>query len=120
MSTYSTGYQGHQKTFTAPDACPVYPHHSQYEFTGCQYVGLNKARMQSLFKCGFQDCRYYFICEFASDNLKEPLSVRPIKPNLTSFAESVTKLSPTFVSIFAEAEEAKILGLKQIAGPGYR
>jgi len=30
------------------------------------------------------------------------------------------KVSATFIAIFAEAEEAKALGLHQIAGPGYR
>lgn len=30
------------------------------------------------------------------------------------------QLSPTFVAIFGEAEEAAHLGLAQIAGPGYR
>ncbi|MFZ1989529.1 MAG: hypothetical protein WAW96_07115 [Alphaproteobacteria bacterium] len=32
----------------------------------------------------------------------------------------IQKLSPAFVAIYREAEEAKQLGLLQIAGPGYR
>jgi hypothetical protein len=36
------------------------------------------------------------------------------------FPETISALSPGFVSIFKEADEAKHLGLKQVAGPGYR
>jgi len=48
------------------------------------------------------------------------VSVKPIKPKTSQFPESVAKISPTFVAVFAEAEEAAQLGLSQIAGPGYR
>jgi hypothetical protein len=48
------------------------------------------------------------------------LAVRPLKPPENPFPGTISKLSPTFVSIFSEASEAKHLGLMQIAGPGYR
>ncbi|MEW6164250.1 MAG: hypothetical protein AB1642_04230, partial [Pseudomonadota bacterium] len=37
-----------------------------------------------------------------------------------SFPEAVSAISPAFLSVFAEAEEAAQMGLNQIAGPGYR
>jgi hypothetical protein len=46
--------------------------------------------------------------------------VRPLKPPESIFPETISELSPSFVSIFSEAAEAKHLGLKQVAGPGYR
>jgi hypothetical protein len=52
-----------------------------------------------------------------SDDL---LAVRPLKPPESTFPQSISKISPTFVSVFSEASEAKHLGLKQVAGPGYR
>jgi hypothetical protein len=43
-----------------------------------------------------------------------------MKPLESTFSEAISTLSPTFVSIFTEATEAMYLGLKQVAGPGYR
>ena len=51
---------------------------------------------------------------------KTLLSVKPIKPVVSQFHEVIAKLSPTFIEIFTEAEEASQMGLVQIAGPGYR
>jgi hypothetical protein len=43
-----------------------------------------------------------------------------MKPVSSQIPEVVAKISPTFVSVFIEAEEAAQLGLSQVAGPGYR
>jgi hypothetical protein len=43
-----------------------------------------------------------------------------MKPNPTAFPKAVADLSPTFLAVFNESEEAFQLGLTQIAGPGYR
>jgi hypothetical protein len=62
----------------------------------------------------------FFFCYYGKAPSGKLVAVRPVKPNVQVFPDAVAKLSPTFVSIFAEAEEAAQLRLQQIAGPGYR
>ena len=102
-----------------PDACPICHHHSEVEVVVAGAVEKNHG-VQVVCRCGFQGCRAYFICSYGPPTSPAMLSVRPLKPQLSAFPETIKKLSPTFISIFKEAEEASQLDLKQIAGPGYR
>ena len=119
MQRYSYNVQNVQKTFLAPDGCPVCHHHSEYHIAFADYVE-TKTKIQACFRCGYHNCRYFFLCDYATADTDTILSVRPLKPNVGTFPDPVVKVSATFIAIFAEAEEAKALGLHQIAGPGYR
>jgi hypothetical protein len=75
--------------------------------------------IQVVYQCGFRSCTGFFICGYRADG-GACVSVAPVEPNLTAFPEYIRNLSPPFVAIYGEAEKAGSLGLKQIAGPGYR
>lgn len=109
--------QGYQ--VDVPDACPICHRHSEMISAGADVVE-NGRGVQAVFRCGYQGCRVYFICSYGPKPSSDLLAVRPLKPPESMFPDTVSKLSAAFVSIFKEADEAKHLGLKQVAGPGYR
>lgn len=76
--------------------------------------------MQVVYRCGYQGCQQFFLGYYGRVGEGNLLSIRPIKPLISHFPKSVKQISPSFVAVFAEAEEASQLGLSQIAGPGYR
>lgn len=102
-----------------PDACPICHRHSEVQLVSSDVVD-NGQGVQAVFRCAYVGCRSFFICSYAPKPSAELQSVRPIKPIVSALPDAVSKLSPAFVSIFKEAEEASQLGLKQIAGSGYR
>ena len=102
-----------------PDACPICHRHSEVQFITAEAVNQGTG-VQVVLRCAYAGCRQFFIGYYGPIPSSKLLSVRPIKPKLSPFPEAVATLSPMFVSIFAEAEEAAQLGLHQIAGPGYR
>lgn len=99
-----------------PDACPMCHRHSEVQFAVTGMVEEGQG-VQAVFRCSYLRCRGFFICFYGRLPASEPLAVRPIKPPESMFPETISKLSPMFVLIFGEANEAKHLGLKQIAGP---
>jgi hypothetical protein len=102
-----------------PDACPICHRHSEIQIIQADSVE-NRSGVQVVCRCAYKACRAYFICSYGPNRASTLLSVRPIKPNVSAFHESVSNLSPMFIAVFKEAEEASELGLGQIAGPGYR
>src|SRR5205823_4493559 len=76
--------------------------------------------VEILFECPVQECRSYFIGYYGPKPEKELKALRPQKPEVTNISEAITKISPNFVSIYLEAQEARHLGLEQICGPGFR
>ena len=103
----------------APDACPICHRHSEIAVVQADKVE-NGNGVQVVFRCAYRGCRVFFIGSYGPIPSSELLTVRPIKPLESTFSEAISTLSPTFVSIFTEATEAMYLGLKQVAGPGYR
>lgn len=102
-----------------PDACPICHRHSEIKTITADSIDEGKG-VQVIFRCAYTGCKQYFFCYYGPKTNGTLLSVRPVKPNAVMLPDAVTKLSPSFVEIFAEAEEAAQIGLKQIAGPGYR
>jgi hypothetical protein len=111
--------QNHGYPVDVPDACPICHRYSEIAFVNADLFE-NNGNVQAIFRCAYKGCRGFFICYYGPKPSSALLSVRPLKPPDNIFPETISKLSPTFVSIFKEADEAKHLGLKQIAGPGYR
>ena len=73
-----------------------------------------------IFRCAYLKCRQFFFCYYGAVPQGQLISVRPIRPQVTTFSDAVKAVSPMFVTVFQEAEEAAANGLNQIAGPGYR
>ena len=111
--------QNHSYPVEVPDACPICHRHSEMQIIGADAVDAG-AVVQVTVRCAYSACRQFFFCYYGRVPDGKLVATKPVKPNVQGFPEAVSKLSPTFVSIFAEAEEAAQLGLKQIAGPGYR
>jgi hypothetical protein len=111
--------RSHAYYLEAPDKCPICHRHSEVQFVQADATEQD-TRVQVVWRCAFAGCRSYFICYYGGLGEGKLLATKPIKPDTTSFPESVTQISPTFVQVFVEAEEATQLGLAQIAGPGYR
>jgi hypothetical protein len=103
----------------APEACPICHRYSEVKIVFADVVERG-ASVQVVYRCGYQGCENFFVGYYGPPGQGVLLSVKPIKPKTSQFPESVAKVSPTFVAVFAEAEEAAQLGLSQIAGPGYR
>lgn len=112
---------GMQKSYVVdvPDACPICHRHSEIKVHSAWLVDRDTS-VQAIFRCGYDACGQFFFCYYGPPTADKIVAVRPIKPMLRGFSESVHAISPTFVSVYAEAEEAAQLDLKQIAGPGYR
>lgn len=71
-------------------------------------------------------CRRIFICQYDAEYndilecLSPPISVAPRSYNKIMFSEPICKLSPCFVTTYAESIYAESLELMEICGPGYR
>ncbi len=101
-----------------PDKCPICHHHGEIQVVKTFMVP-NNSGVQVVFQCAFTGCKSFFIGYYPPRDQKELKALKPQKPETTAFPDTIRELSPSFVSIYEEAEEALYLGLNQIAGPGY-
>lgn len=113
------GVDNHQYNVDYPDSCPICHHHGEISVVNTSTVE-NGTGVQVVYQCAWKGCKSYFIGYYPPKPGSELKALKPIKPQISQFPEAVAKLSPTFISVFREAEEAAALGLSQIAGPGYR
>jgi len=110
---------GHSYAVNGPDDCPLCHYHSQFETVKADFTNDNKG-VEVVFRCGYRNCRSFFVGYYGLPQKAEILRVKPMKPTVSRLPEAVSTISPTFVAVFVEAEEAAQLGLTQVAGPGYR
>lgn len=102
-----------------PEKCPLCHHygdfsaHRSHELSGHSGVEI-------LFECPYQGCKRYFIGYYGPKGQSELLGVEPQNVQPPVFSEAISNLSPQFVSIYEEAEEARHRSLTQICGAGYR
>ena len=76
-----------------------------------------------IFKCPFQECGRHFIGLYGwgGGHARSKLrTLRPSLPQLSTFPEMIDRLSPDFLRIYAQAEQARHHRLEQVAGPGFR
>jgi hypothetical protein len=102
-----------------PDECPVCHRHSEVKFVCADRINEGSG-VEAIFRCGFQACTVFFLCFYGPVPSEKLIAVRPLKPPEARFSELISHLSPEFICIYAEAAEVKHLGLRQVAGPGYR
>jgi hypothetical protein len=115
----SINVQNHGYKVEVPDACPVCHRHSEMEFVRGDVIDKG-AGAQTIFRCAYVGCRQFFFCYYGPVPAPALIAVRPIKPAASTFSDAVEAISPTFIQVFREADEAAQNGLSQIAGPGYR
>lgn len=111
--------QNHSYLVDVPDACPICHRHSEIQVVTVDVTEQGE-QVQAIFRCGYIGCKSYFIGYYGPPGQSALIAIKPVKPQVTQFPEAVQKLSPTYIQVFVEAEEASQLGLSQIAGPGYR
>jgi len=114
ITVKSNGYQ-----IELPEACPICHRYSELQIIISDSVAPD-GTVQIVYRCGYRGCQNFFIGYYGRIHEAALLLVKPIKPLVSQFPASVGGISPAFITIFAEAEEAAQLGLSQIAGPGYR
>lgn len=109
----------HVYQIESPDACPICHRHSELETTRAEMVDQNTG-VQVIFRCAYAGCRQFFFGYYGARPSPVLVVVKPIKPQISEFSDAVKAISPTFIQVYQEAEEAEQNGLSQIAGPGYR
>lgn len=110
----------HGYSVNYPDQCPICHRYSEIKTIKTDEAN-KKTEVQVVFQCAFTECGSFFVGYYGAKPHGTTLKfLKPSKTNLTPLPKSVVTLSPQFISIYEEAEEAKHLGLTQIAGPGYR
>lgn len=113
--TISVGnYQVSQADY--PSECPICHHHSDIKQITTNFLRYD-INYEVVFICVFQECQRFFIGMYDASQL---LQLTPALPNLSVFPKTISKISPSFISIYSQAEQAETSGLDQIAGVGYR
>jgi hypothetical protein len=104
----------------APDECPVCRKLVVFRFCNSAY-NPTKNEVHIALNCPNPECNSLILAIYSGHLMKEnPLRVEPPALLPRAFTETITGLSPDFVSIYLEALEARARGLSQIAGPGFR
>jgi len=110
---------GINRTIDTPNNCPLCHHIVLIK----DFIVMNEHSkdLQLLFECPNSDCRSYFIGYYQVTPQSVKLNYyKPINIITPNFPKIILKISPSFISIFEEAEKAKQTGLDQIADAGFR
>jgi hypothetical protein len=112
----------------APHKCPHCGHFSEVKLVDSSYVGKipnEDSEISAAFQCGYKRCRRYFAGLYKEDDFfgkgyYELETLWPKHQDGIQFSKEIKSLSPKFVKIFAEAEQAQQKNLREICGPGFR
>lgn len=105
-----------------PDICPI----CQTRITPNLVAGAPGGRIYSgnltvVFVCPNDACREMFLGYFEKRaNVYSFLTCRPFELPVPSLPEFVVRISENYCGIYAECLKAEAIGLKQVAGVGYR
>lgn len=110
---------GHSYPVEYPDKCPICHHYGEIRIITISQA-VKDSEVQVVYQCAYQGCKSYFIGYYGEPRRKPLKALKPQKPLPTELPQTIRELSPSFVEIYEEASEAQHLGMKQIAGPGYR
>lgn len=110
-----------------PSTCPCCStaYASAPSFFGFFQDKFKTMRLYSLFFCPACENAFFTIYSFFDDiestkNIGHIAVQYPIPNSLTSFSDKLSELSPKFVNIYHQAEEAENAGLSELCGIGYR
>jgi hypothetical protein len=112
-----------------PNECPycykiITPHFiDSYAYPGLLYV--SQSTLQSIYQCSNNDCGLFFIASYKikKDNKGENYyltSIGPRHPRPSLELETIVETSPKFYDVYAQAQFAEEMDLKEICGMGYR
>ncbi len=104
-----------------PNTCPICNHKivtSPIVSTNYSGGGIK----ETVFLCTNNECSKFFIAKYTWDSRKGevPEDCYPKALKKKYFNEKISDISQSFVDIYNQALQAESLGLKDIAGPGYR
>ncbi len=110
-----------------PDSCP-FCHHAIdpiIQFGYCNTVRWQTEKcLQVIYRCTKKDCDNLFIAYYRSEggNCDGFIfsSIRPMDKSGRIFTETVSRISPSFCTIYNQSLSAEQDGLKEICGVGYR
>jgi hypothetical protein len=111
---------GHHRVIDAPNKCPICHHIVIIKESISIFA--HQHEVQLVFRCPNNDCESFFIAYYeVSPNGEVSFKCyKPLAVSFTKFPQLITSISPSFIDIYKEAEEARQIGLSQISGPGYR
>lgn len=124
-NTFFDDSKGRRYVVVIPDTCPIC-HHIVSIGNPLAKSWLDDTTYQVVFQCPFQGCNGYFIAYYEVIAQGEKLNelelkgTQPVKIVVENLPDTIREISPSFVSVYTEAIEAKQRGLLQIAGPGFR
>lgn len=104
-----------------PNDCPIC--HEKVDIQQPRQKNITNGKCEVLFLCPNKSCKCFFLAYYKLKDGSVDTEFERFEPTTIKsepFPESVHKISPNFVSIYAEAQKANTIGLSQIAGPGYR
>ena len=106
-----------------PEKCPIC--HVTVHISNYNICNQQKEFFEALYLCPNPRCNKFFIAYYKYNPQtlilsRFPQRFEPVKPIYDNFPDFISKISPKFITIYKEAQEAKERGLLNIAGPGYR
>jgi hypothetical protein len=107
-----------------PNECPVCHVVIQPENVAPSWYAFDW--LEVFYRCTNQKCLRSFVGFFKRAGITDNAPMfsysqsLPISPKTVSFAAEIVAISPSFVSIYAQANSAEEHQLQEIAGPGYR
>lgn len=122
-----TSQQSHN-LIDVPDKCPLChrgtdPH---IHFAFCDRTKWNKNDcLQVLYRCTWKDCQSLFIAYYSAqnNNCNRFLNfnyTKPVNKKNHLFSQTIKDISPSFITIYNQADSAEQDGLTEICGVGYR
>jgi hypothetical protein len=105
-----------------PDKCPIcHVAITPVDWTS-GFVRGNQPALERLLQCPNATCQRLFIARYnaVGQGQYSLVSSVPTEIRAVTQTETITAISPDFCGIFDEAHKAEQLGLKLVAGPGYR
>jgi hypothetical protein len=106
----------------SPDQCPICLRGIQPVDTGQRWVNPN-TWVEIVFRCPREECDRYFIARYQfwpSRNRYDFQEAVPLTVQTSKTDDTISKISPDFVSVYRESQEADLRNLKLVCGPGYR
>jgi hypothetical protein len=125
---------------TEPNVCPHCTHRVVPEELVWSIAGSNYQHLECVYKCTNRECGHLFVATYRLVEQKHPTadaermanafgikkaryeldSTWPVQVPKSAFAAELAKVSPTFIEIYNQAEEAEARGLLEVCGLGYR
>ncbi|MFA5004205.1 MAG: hypothetical protein WC498_02925 [Candidatus Saccharimonadales bacterium] len=124
-SNGANGGEVHATLDKIPDECPWCHRGQKPEDMRAAFMATEQSDgfhlLQRVHRCTFTDCERIFIAFYAyKDGNARFLKSKPERFTPKKWEESIKALSPDFVEIYSQANEAESQELDKVAGPGYR